>query len=160
MMRSLLAERFHVRYHLETRETPAYVLVVGRNGHKLVKGEEGECADAIGAGKSTCDAIRFMPFGIGIRDMPLAALTAGLARSLQDRPVVDGTRLSGRYDATVLWRPDGITPEQLAEIPKDQRPPDLNMFEAFEEQGGLKLEARREPIEVLVIDQVDPADEN
>ena len=160
MMRSLLAERFKLRYHIETREMPAYVLVVARGGHKLVRGEDGECAEVIRAGKSTCDAIRFMPFGIGIRDMPLAALTAGLARSLQDRPVVDRTGLTGRFDATVLWRPDGVTAEQLAEVPKDMRPPDVNMFEAFEEQAGLKLEARREPIEVLVIDHIEPADEN
>jgi uncharacterized protein (TIGR03435 family) len=60
----------------------------------------------------------------------------------------------------VLWRPDSVTAEQLAEIPTDLRRPDVNMFEAFEEQAGLKLDARREPIEVLVIDQIEPADEN
>jgi bla regulator protein blaR1 len=160
MMRSLLAERFQLKYHIETREIPAYVLVVGRGGHKLVKGEDGECAEAIKAGKATCDAIQFLPFGMGIRNMPLAALAAGLARSLQDRPVVDRTGLNGRYDARVMWRPDGVTPEQLASVPKDLQPPEVNMFEAFEQQAGLKLEARREPVEVLVIDHIQQADEN
>ena len=160
MMRSLLAERFHLKYHLETRVMPAYVIVVARGGHKLVKGEDGECAAAIKAGQASCDAIQFLPFGMGIRNMPVAAFAAGVARRLQDRPVVDRTGLEGRYDAQVLWRPDDATPEQLAQISADRRPPDVNIFEAFEQQAGLRLEARREPIEVLVVDHIQRADEN
>ena len=162
MMRSLLAERFHLKYHLETRVMPAYVIVVGRGGHKLVKGEDGECAEAIKAGQSssTCDAIQFLPNGMGIRNMPVAAFAAGVARQLQDRPVVDRTGLEGRFDARVSWRPTDMTAEQLAQVPADRRPPDVNIFEAFEQQAGLRLEARREPIEVLVIDQIQRADEN
>lgn len=160
MMRSLLAERFHLKYHLETRVMPAYVIVVARGGHKLVKGEDGECAAAIKAGQASCDAIQFLPFGMGIRNMPVAAFAAGVARRLQDRPVVDRTGLEGRYDAQVLWRPDDATPEQLAQVPADRRPPDVNIFEAFEQQAGLRLEARREPIEVLVVDHIQRADEN
>jgi uncharacterized protein (TIGR03435 family) len=160
MMRSLLAERFHLKYHLETRVMPAYVILVGRSGHKLVKGEDGECADAIKAGQSTCDAIQFLPYGMGIRNMPVAAFAAGVARQLQDRPVVDRTGLEGRFDARVLWRPTEMTAEQLAQVPADRRPPDMNIFEAFEQQAGLRFEARREPIEVLVVDHIQKADEN
>lgn len=159
MMRSLLAERFKLRYHLETREIPAYV-VVTRGGHKLVKGEDGQCAEAVKSGLATCDAIQYFPYGVGIRDMPIAALTSALARSLQDRPVVERTGLAGRYDARILWRPDGMTAEQLADIPADVRPPDVNLFEAFEQQTGLRLEARREPIEVIVVDHIERAEEN
>jgi len=160
MMRSLLAERFRLKYHLETRQLPAYVLVVARGGHKLVRGEDGQCADAVKAGSSACDAIQFLPSGVGIRNMPVLALAMALARSLQDRPVVERTGLTGRYDASVSWRPDGATPEQLAAIPADRRPPDVNLFEAFEQQAGLRLEARREPVEVLVIDHIEQADPN
>ena len=160
MMRSLHAERFHQKYHHETRVLPAYVIVVARGGHKLVKGEDGECAEAIKSGQTSCDAIQFLPFGMGIRNMPVAAFAAGVARRLQDRPVVDRTGLEGRYDARVLWRPDDATPEQLAQLPADSRPPDVNIFEAFEQQAGLRLEARREPIEVLVVDHIQRADEN
>jgi uncharacterized protein (TIGR03435 family) len=160
MMRSLMAERFHLKYHLETRTIPAYVIVVARGGHKLVKGEDGECAEAIKAGQASCDAIQFLPFGMGVRNMPLAAFAAGVARRLQDRPVVDRSGLEGRYDARVLWRPDDVTPQQLAQLPEGERPPDVNIFEAFEQQAGLRLEARREPIEVLVVDHIQRADEN
>jgi uncharacterized protein (TIGR03435 family) len=160
MMRSLLAERFGLKYHIETREIPAYVLIVARGGPKLVKGEDGACAEAIKQGNAACDALQFLPFGMGIRDMPVNALAAGLARRLQDRPVVDRTGIPGRWDATVLWRDDTVTPEQIAQVPKELRPPDVNMFEAFEQQAGLKLDARREPVEVLVIDHIDHAEEN
>ena len=99
---------------------------VARSGHRIVKGEDGQCAEAI----------------------------------KEDRPVVDRTGVEGRYDTRVLWRLDGMTPERLAEIPPDQRPPDVDIFEAFEQQAGLRLEARRERIEVLVVDHIQPADEN
>jgi uncharacterized protein (TIGR03435 family) len=160
MMRSLLADRFHLKYHIETREIPAYVLVIGGGGHKLVKGEEGVCAEPLKSGNAGCDALQFLPFGMAIHDMPVNALAAGLARRLQDRPVVDRTGLPGRWDATVLWREPNTTEDQIAQVPKDMRPPDVNMFEAFEQQAGLKLDARREPVEVLVVDHIDPADEN
>jgi uncharacterized protein (TIGR03435 family) len=134
--------------------------VPARGGHKLVKGEDGACAAAIKAGQASCDAIQFLEFGMGIRNMPVAALAAGVARRLQNRPVVDRTGLERRYDARVVWRPDGATPEQLALIPAESRPPDVNIFEAFEQQAGLRLEARREPIEVVVVDHIQRADEN
>jgi uncharacterized protein (TIGR03435 family) len=53
-----------------------------------------------------------------------------------------------------------MTPEQLDALPADARPPDMSMFEAFERQVGLKLEVRRRPTRVVVIDQVEPADPN
>jgi uncharacterized protein (TIGR03435 family) len=136
------------------------VLIVSRGGPKLVKGEDGACAEAVKQGNAGCDALQFLPFGMGIRNMPMNALAAGLARRLQDRPVVDRTGIAGRWDATVLWREPNTTEEQIAQVPKEMRPPDVNMFEAFEQQAGLKLDARREPVEVLVVDHIDPADEN
>ena len=97
-------------------------------------------------------------FGVAIDNMPIDALTAVLARRLQDRPVVDDTGLTAFYDATVRWMPDDITPEELALVPQDVRPPDMSLFEAFERQAGLKLEARRRPIHVVVVDNAQPAD--
>jgi uncharacterized protein (TIGR03435 family) len=161
MMRSLLAERFHLQYHLETRELMVYSLSVDRGGHKLGDPSKGLCGDRIKAdGGEECGAIRFPPYGVAIDNMPIGALTAVLARRLQDRPVVDDTGLTGRYDAFVRWRPDEMTPEQLDSLPADSRPPDMSMFEAFERQAGLKLEVRKRPTRVVVIDRVEPADPN
>lgn len=96
----------------------------------------------------------------GYATCPWPRSLPALRGALQDRPVVDRTDLEGRYDAEVLWRPDDASSEQLAQIPADRRPPDVNIFEAFEEQAGLRPEARREPIEVLVVDHIQRADEN
>jgi uncharacterized protein (TIGR03435 family) len=161
MMRSLLADRFHLKYHLETREMDVYALSIARSGHMLGDPSKGLCGDKINAGDGEeCGAIRFPPYGVAIDNMPIGALTAVLARRLQDRPVVDDTGLKGRYDALVRWRPDDMTPEQLEGLPADSRPPDMAMFEAFERQAGLKLEARKRPTRVVVIDSVEPADPN
>lgn len=159
MMRSLLAERFHLKYHLEIREMTVYSLAVGRNGHKLGDPRQGLCGDAIKAGEE-CGAIKFPPYGVAIDNAPIGALTAVLARRLQNLPVVDDTGLTGRYDALVRWRPDEMTPEQLDALPAESRPPDMSMFEAFERQAGLKLEIRKRPTKVVVIDDIQPAEPN
>jgi uncharacterized protein (TIGR03435 family) len=159
MMRSLLAERFHLTYHLETREMTVYSLSIDRGGHKLGDPSKGLCGDKIKAGEE-CGAIKFPPYGVAIDNAPIGALTAVLARRLQNMPVVDDTGLTGRYDALVRWRPDEMTTEQLDALPAESRPPDMSMFEAFERQAGLKLEVRKRPTRVVVVDRIQPADSN
>jgi bla regulator protein blaR1 len=159
MMRSLLAERFHLKYHLERRAMNVYALAVARGGPRLGDPARGRCGDAIKAGRE-CGAIRFPPFGVAIDNMPIGALTAVLARRLQDRPVVDNTGLTALYDATVRWMPDEMTPEALAALPNDERPPALSLFDAFEQQVGLTLEERRQAIQVVIVDSIKPADPN
>jgi uncharacterized protein (TIGR03435 family) len=159
MMRSLLAERFKLKYHVESREFPIYALTVAKGGPKLKDGEDGRCAAEIKAGK-TCGDIIFPPFGAGIYNMPIGALIGGLARTLQDRPIVDKTGLTGKYDVTVTWMPDGMKPEDLEKIPKEQRPEDLSLFQAIEKQAGLKLEATKGPVQVVVVDSIQKPSEN
>lgn len=159
MMRSLLADRFRLTYHLETREMTVYALSIARGGDKLGDPTRGHCADAIKAGDE-CGAIRFPLYGVAIDNMPIGALTAVLARRLQDRPVVDDTGLHARYDAMVRWRPEEMKPEEFDALPIADRPPDMSLFDAFEQQAGLKLEVRKRPTQVIVIDRVEPADPN
>ena len=87
-----------------------------------------------------------------------------MVRTLQDRPIVDKTGLPDRYDIRVLWRPDNVDPAQLDEImtrlPPELRPPDMNIFEAFEKQAGLKLEAAKTGVQVLVVDRIEKPTEN
>src|SRR5579863_285540 len=153
MMRSLLAERFKLKYHIESREFSIYALTVAKGGPKLKDAEAGRCAADIKAGK-TCGDIIFPRFGVGIYNMPIGALIGGLGRVLQDRPIVDKTGLTGKYDVTVTWMPDGVKPEQLENIPKEQRPEDVSLFQAMEHQAGLKLEATKGPVQVVVIDSI------
>ena len=90
---------------------------------------------------------------------------AGFLQSrIVDRPVVDRTSLPGRYDFTLKWTPDvnqPPAPGQPAPPPAASdvdAPPDL--FAAFQQQLGLKLEATKAPVEVLVIDKVEKASDN
>jgi bla regulator protein blaR1 len=158
MMRSLLIERFHLKYHIEDREMPVFALVVGKNGHKLIAGEKGRCSQEIKEGKN-CGDILVPPFGTGIYNMPIGALVTGLA-GRAGRPVVDRTGLTGKYDINLSWMPENMTPAQLLEIQKEIRPEEVTLFEAVEQQAGLRLEPSRAVMPVLVIDSVDHPTEN
>ena len=84
-----------------------------------------------------------------------------LQARILDRPVVDQTGLSGRYDFTLVWRP-----EQLAPAGPNAPPPPADLesrsdiFTAFQEQLGLKIEAAKAPVEVMVIDKVQKPSDN
>jgi len=160
MMRSLLIERCHLKYHVEEREIPVYALTIAKGGHKLTLGENGQCAQALKEGKG-CGDILIPPYGAAMNNMPIGALLNGLTRRA-GRPVIDKTGLTGRYDVNVTWLPDGVKLEDvdLTGIPPQFRPQDMGMFEALERQAGLKLEPTRAPTPVLVIDSVSEPDEN
>jgi uncharacterized protein (TIGR03435 family) len=138
---------------VESRSLPVYALVVAKGGPKLKRPEDGPCAEAIQA-HTPCGDIGYPAFGVSIVNMTVGALRAALARKLQDRPIVDMTGLTGNYDATVRWMPDGMTPDELANIPPESRPEDISLFTALERQAGLRLEARKEIVQVLVIDSL------
>jgi uncharacterized protein (TIGR03435 family) len=140
MLQTLLAERFQLALHRQTKELQAYALVVGKNGSKLRE--------------STTDgpsSIRQSRLGVTVERVSAAQLAQALSQVLRI-PVFDKTGLTGRYDATV-----DITPY----IPTDVRPgdaaPDLISIAiaAVQDLLGLKLEARKGPIEMLAIDRVE-----
>ena len=160
MMRSLLIERFHLKYHIEDREMPVFALTVLPSGHKLKLGENGRCAEEIKAGKN-CGDIIVPPFGAAMYNMPIGALITSIG-GRAGRPIVDKTGLTGRYDVNVAWLPDGAKLEDLdlQGIPQEYRPQDVSLFDALQQQAGLKLESRRAPMPVLVIDSVSKPDPN
>ena len=155
MMRSLLAARFRLKYHVESRQLPIYVLTVAKGGPKLKRPEDGPCGAKIKAGESCASIGPIAPFAAGITNTTIGALVSALARSLQDRPIIDKTGLTGKYDALVRWMPDNMKPEDLANISPDLRPDDVSLFTALEEQLGLKLDAQKGPVDVLVVDSID-----
>jgi uncharacterized protein (TIGR03435 family) len=155
MMRALLAERFHLKYHVETRQLPIYALTVAKGGPKLKRPEDGPCGARIKAGESCASIGPIAPFAAGITNTTIGALVSALARSIQDRPIIDKTGLTGKYDALVRWMPDNMKPADLANIPPDLRPDDVSLSTALEEQLGLKLAATKGPVEVLVIDSIE-----
>jgi uncharacterized protein (TIGR03435 family) len=125
MLQALLKARFGMSFHRETRELPAYALVVAKAGLK---------AQPAKAGGRT--GFRIRPGHIETESATMAGLTDKLSR-LADRPVVDQTSLTGSYEFRLDWDPD------------------LSLYTAIQEQLGLKLEAQKQPMEVVVIDHIE-----
>ena len=145
MLVPVLADRFHLTLHRETRVLPVYALVVAKGGHKLRDGDGGEQWVSPDPGGG----------GFRYRNYPMSALalTLSLLRTT-GRPVVDRTGLTGRYDFTANLQdlPAGATAEDLKRAVFES---DTAVFAALQEQLGLKLNAERAPIEMLVVDHAD-----
>lgn len=141
MLETLLAERFKLVLHRESRETPAYALVVGKSGPKLKAAEGGDGATEIGGNGGE---------GVRFQRATMDALAGALSQSV-DLPVFNFTGLQGIYDFTLSW-----SKKQESAEPGDAP----SIFTALQEQLGLRLESRKVAIEVLVVDRVERPTEN
>ena len=156
MLQRLLAERFKLTLHRETRDLPVYALVKarvdGRLGERL-KPSDVDCSKVrAGAAppasqpgqRPSCMMIfgqgRLVSYGMTITQLA----EMGLSRSVL-RPVVDRTGLTGSYTWTLEWAPDD-SPDANGDVP--------SLMTALVEQLGLKLESARGAVEVIVIDHV------
>lgn len=157
MLRQLLTERFHLSFHREPKEFSVYAITVAKNGPKL----KPTALDP----NATPDGPPLLAFVLSPEVVRLPAkyttvaeMASVMQRAVFDRPVIDRTGLTGRYDFDLEFTPDesmfgGLGMKGTAESTK----PDL--FTAMQEQLGLKLEASRGTIDTVVIDRVDrPAD--
>jgi uncharacterized protein (TIGR03435 family) len=158
MLQGLLADRFKLAFHRETKDMPVYALVAGKNGPKLHATESG------GDKKQ-----QFQRMGRGQLELQ-AATMAALANALSSvvgRNVLDKTSISGSYDIKLEWTPDESEGGMLKVAPdgKDGAAPapeatGPSLFTALQEQLGIKLEAQKGPVEVVVIDHIEKASEN
>jgi uncharacterized protein (TIGR03435 family) len=159
MMQSLLANRFKLAIHFETREVPVFALVLakpGNTGPQLYPHSgEPPCSTAAPCGRF--DSLPNPPgqFKIGARNVTMGFIANVLATSELGRPVLDQTRLSGNFDFTLEWTPN--IPASPEFIPDQSGP---TYIEALKEQLGLKLESTRGPVQVPVIEHVERPDEN
>jgi uncharacterized protein (TIGR03435 family) len=152
MIRGLLADRFKLAYHRESRDLSVYVLTVGKSGPKL-KPSEGDPNGLPGIG--------FRGFGnMPVSNATMTDFAAMMQASVLDRPMIDRTGLPGRFDFVLQWTPDdsqfiGLRSPGANQPSADNlsAPPDL--FTAIQEQLGLKLEAAKVPVDVLVVDHVE-----
>jgi uncharacterized protein (TIGR03435 family) len=133
MVQALLADRFQLKLHQETRTLSAYDLVVSKGGSKLQSSQA--------HGKSVGTSRTYFN-GQGLTTTLIAQELSRIA----GRAVIDKTNLTGRYDFKLQWTPDD------APATEDSAP---SLFTAIQEQLGLKLEPAKEPVPVLVIDHVD-----
>jgi uncharacterized protein (TIGR03435 family) len=165
MLRRLLADRFKLTVHSETRELPVYALTLARSDRRLgprLRSAEpcfrspadgppqqppllgpGPCGFRIAIGRSTAKGVTMGAFA--------ASLSNSVGRTVQDR-----TDLSGNFDLELEFTPD----QTLNRPPGGQDAPapaaeGASIFTAVQEQLGLKLESQRGPVEVLVIDRVE-----
>ena len=152
-LKSLLTERFQLKVHNESKEQRVYVLAVADNGPKF--------SDAKPESENTIRRRNGTIIGKGTS---LQMLAVNLASSL-DRPVLDRTALTGRYDFELKWTPEavhgsGSTPAAGTETPLASDPGDSSLFTALREQLGLRIEVEKAPVETLVIDRVAKPTEN
>jgi uncharacterized protein (TIGR03435 family) len=146
MMRTMLADRFKLRAHTETRALPVYELSPLRSDGRLGAGLRrvaDECAPPVRCGFTLQDGV-FKGTGT------LAGIAGELG--IAGRRTVDRTGLSGVYSVELRWSPDNA-----AGLPADA-PPEI--FTAVREQLGLRLQAATAPTEVLVIDSAERPEEN
>lgn len=146
MEQTLLAERFHLEIHREMKEMPVYALMVGKNGPKFKE----SAPDAVFSGHG----------GVNGRNQYMERTNStmeDLADTLgiyADRPIVDKTGLTGNYD----YRIEATPWFRLHNGSEDLN--DITVFTAVQEQLGLKLEAQKAPIEIVVVDHMENPTEN
>jgi len=137
MLQTLLTQRFRIKLHRETKELPVYVLTRGKGEPKVKEAAADEQTGLSGG-----------PGGASFLHQPISRFTFLLTRRM-DRPVLDMTGLKGFYDFTV----------DLSGLGFNGAPPAVDtdgpsIFTAVQNDLGLKLEPRKEPIEILVVDSV------
>jgi bla regulator protein blaR1 len=171
MMQALLADRFKLRVHRETRDVPIYTLTMARPDRKLgpqitpaafdcnamraaiARGER-PTAPPPNGDRPACGA-RTVPGRFLIGGYPVADIARNLSSFVGGRPVVDRTGLDGIYDLELTWTPEAPPPGRDGAPPPQFDPNGPSLFTAVQEQLGLKLEATTGPVEVLVIDSAD-----
>ena len=135
MMRQMLADRFKVTIHREQKSFAVYGLVIAKNGIKFKEAESTESHNSSGRNTHyTGKAVSVETF-------------ADVLSRRRDLPVLDLTGLKGFYDLTLDWFPETK--------PNEGNPAGPTLPEALQDQLGLKLENRKAPIEVLIVDHAE-----
>ena len=176
MLQSLLEDRFQLKIHRESHDVPLFDLVLAKGGSKLPPPREGSCRDADpqpepdggrmappsrgGPRLSRCGGLDVMLESQGARmsggKVPMREFVRILSGVL-GRKVIDRTGLTGPFDITLDFVPDETTP-LLPAPPPGAAPSDVlspPILNALPEQLGLRLEAAKGPVEILVIDRVE-----
>lgn len=154
MLRNLLVERFQLNLHREQKQLSIYELEVSKGGEKLKPS-----AEAPGEPAALISTVYPDRIHLPARNATMTEFASVLQRAVLDRPVVDKTGLSGRYDFDLDWAPDetqfgGEVPVARSDAPN---PP---FFTAIEQQIGLKIEATKGPVMAVVVDSVQRPIEN
>jgi len=148
MLQTLLADRFKLKVHRDTKEGAVYLLVVAKGGHKLATPKNQDLRSRVSTfrtGSPQEDAITYVVKG---ENASVALLAERLEGELA-RPVIDRTGISGKFDFKVEFAADDSHTDAAASV-----------FSAVEKQLGLKLEAGKGPVETLVIEHAEKPSAN
>jgi len=148
MLGALLTERFHLSFHRENKTMQIYALEVAKGGPKMKESPEGATGDA------RCIRSFAEHEGATLAAVCSRMTSADIAQQVQalapgyfrDGPVIDSSNLKGVYDFKLEWITNGEA---------NSGSPGPTMFDAVQNQLGLKLDRRRQPVEILVIDKLD-----
>jgi uncharacterized protein (TIGR03435 family) len=163
MMQSLLADRFKLQFHRETKDLPTYALVVAKGGPKLKASEVQEDNDSSDKPRRGGQMRR----GRGMIDaqgIPMDGLANQLSQVLASS-VIDKTELRGNYDIKLEWTPDegeggAFRGPEMHPDGRSDTPTGASLTTALQEQLGLKLQSTKGPVEILTIDRVEKPSEN
>jgi uncharacterized protein (TIGR03435 family) len=148
MIAKLLADRFGLKFHRETRELPVYAIRIARSGPKLALAAHPErkpIEESSNGGHGPTDRI------LTYNSAPISYFVM-VQQLWSDRPLVDQTGLTGKYDFVLRY-----TADEAHSTDPDAAP---GLFTAVQQQLGLKFEPAKAPIEVFVIDHVERPGEN
>ena len=172
MLLPVFEDRFALKSHHETKDLTQYVLVVAKSGLKMKEATPGDAyanglkgPDGKGGGAGT---MRMQPGEVTAQGLPISDLVRQLSFQF-GTSVVDETGLTGNYDFDLKWAPDEMegsmprAPDGGQPGTNNPAPPPTtgpSLFTALEEQLGLKLEAHKEPTDVIVIDHIEQPSPN
>jgi uncharacterized protein (TIGR03435 family) len=148
MLQTLLKERFRLEFHRETKMFPGYAIAVAKGGIKIRETEPGPGHTDARRGSIGAQRITMVKFAEALSEM-LAV------------PVIDATGAAGVFTFTLIWTPESAAnrPGLSADDPEPSALPNMpegpSLFAAIQEQLGLKLEGRKGPMQVLVIDRAE-----
>jgi uncharacterized protein (TIGR03435 family) len=143
MLQKLLTERFQIALHHEQRELSYLSLIVGPKGLKIEEAKE----------NSDPSGNRYIMGNIRSDRLPISTLAMLLSRFVR-QPVLDQTGLKGMFALKLEWTPENRQPSAgAAEAASD--PPGPSVYEAVQAQLGLKLEPRKGPLDVTVVDRAE-----
>ena len=159
MVQGLLADRFELKFHRDKNELAVYAITIAKSGVKMTKDENNPNGlPGFGGG----------PRAFNVRNSTMAEWANVLQANILELPVVDQTGLgAARYDFILKWTPDATQLSRLGPPPGGNAPPAADdpdappdLFLAFEQQLGLRLQSTRAPVDVLVIEHVEKPSAN
>jgi bla regulator protein BlaR1 len=173
MQQTLLADRFKLTVHFETRVMPVYALVLAKGGPKLTPAKptpppSDKPSPVVDAKhpprpedlrQGILILVKGGAIDMTVKGLPLDAWILGRAMRIEDRPLVNNTGLTGKYDFSLHWVSDqpAMPGQDGLAAPSETGP---SFYTALQEQLGLRLLSTKAPVEVIVVDHIELPSEN